>query len=154
MYYGLTHPEQIHQHARAVCDVIGNGKNNAAIQFLQEIAAVETHSGTLRDRHAVRLGIGLMQIDRICFVDVMKRTKISVWDSITEALGIEINVDYEMIAYSPLLSILFARLHLKLIPDEIPANRLERAAYWKKFYNTEAGAGTVDHYMKSCDAYL
>jgi len=154
MYYGLTTKNQIWEHARAVCDVIGHGRNNVGIQFLQEIAAVETHSGMLRDRHATRLGTGLTQIDRETgFVEVMRRTPIEMWERITQELGIEINVSYEMLAYSPLLSILFTRLYLLPYP-EFPALRVDRAEYWKKYYNSSAGAGTPEHYLRCCEEYL
>ena len=154
MYYGLTTKNQIWEHARAVCDVIGHGKNNVGIQFLQEIAAVETHGGMLRDRHATSLGTGLTQIDKETgFAEVMRRTKISTWESITHDLGIEINVSYEMLAYSPLLSILFTRLYLLPYP-EFPALRVDRAEYWKKYFNSSAGAGTPEHYLRCCEEYL
>lgn len=154
MYYGLTDCRQISQIASIVCGVLGMGINNNADQFLCEIAAQETHSGTLRDRHAVKMGVGLMQIDRICFDDIMARTHEKTWDLIQEEFGIERNLNYEMLAYSPLLSMIFARLHFRLIPEEFPINLFERAKYWKKYYNTVAGAGTPEEYLENCRVYL
>jgi len=157
MYYGLVGDKpqaQIWEVAFNVCMVLGSGANKVAEVFLCEIAAQETHSGTLRDRHATSMGTGLNQIERISFDNIMARTRDEVWDTIRFHFGIERNLNYEMLAYSPLLSMIFARLHLRLIPEEIPADIEGRAAYWKKYYNTEAGAGTVEDYLKNCKAHL
>lgn len=46
-----------------------------------------------------------------------------------------------------------ARIHYLRDPDPIPTSQTGRAEYWKRVYNTPAGAGTVDHYLemwKSC----
>lgn len=154
MYYGLIQSDDIRRGAIKVCDVLGHGKNNVASLFLREIAVQETLAGSLRDRHDTKLGVGLMQIDRICFDDVKARTKKSIWEKIENELGIEgENVTHEMLAYSPLLALLWARLFLRLIPEEFPVDQEGRARYWKKYYNTSAGKGTVDEYLDKMDKY-
>lgn len=46
------------------------------------------------------------------------------------------------------LAVLFARLHyLFRTKDPIPQTVEDQAAYWKRWYNTIAGAGTVDEYL-------
>lgn len=40
-----------------------------------------------------------------------------------------------------------ARVHYLRVPAAIPDTVEEQAQYWKEFYNTSAGAGTVDKYM-------
>ena len=45
------------------------------------------------------------------------------------------------------LAAAFCRIHYRRMPGAIPENMPERAAYWKKFYNTYKGKGTVDHYI-------
>lgn len=44
-----------------------------------------------------------------------------------------------------------ARIHYLRAPEALPAaGDLEgQAAYWKKYYNTELGAGTVDEYIRN-----
>ena len=64
----------------------------------------------------------------------------------------EFNVDlkrvtYEMLEYNPLLSVIVCRLFYKLIPEEIGSRVSEWATYWKKYYNTEKGKGTVEQYI-------
>jgi len=46
------------------------------------------------------------------------------------------------------LSCLLARVHLLRRPEPIPSDLEGQAAYWKRWYNTPAGAGTVEQYME------
>lgn len=45
-----------------------------------------------------------------------------------------------------------ARIHYLRDPHPIPDALEGQAAYWKKVYNTPAGAGTVEHYMARWEA--
>lgn len=45
-----------------------------------------------------------------------------------------------------------ARLHYLRDPEPIPDTLRGRAEYWKRIYNTPAGAGTVEHYLSQWDA--
>jgi len=44
-------------------------------------------------------------------------------------------------------SVMFGRLHYLRVPFLIPESNLSQAQYWKRYYNTDAGKGTVDGYM-------
>lgn len=52
------------------------------------------------------------------------------------------------------LQTVFARLHYWRVKDPIPEASPARAEYWKKFYNTPLGKGTVAHYLNSIPASL
>jgi len=45
----------------------------------------------------------------------------------------------------------FCRLHYRRVPSALPAaDNLEgQARYWKKYYNTYLGKGTVEHFMEA-----
>lgn len=63
--------------------------------------------------------------------------------------GIDIElVEWEHLRYNPLLAMLFTRLKYKLIPELVPKSIEARARYWKMFYNSKAGKGTVEHYLE------
>jgi len=48
------------------------------------------------------------------------------------------------------LAVLFARLHyLFRTKDPVPESVDDQAAYWKRIYNTVAGAGTVEQYLRN-----
>ena len=42
--------------------------------------------------------------------------------------------------------IIFCRLHYWRVPKKLPKTIDEQALYWKKYYNTEKGAGTIKHF--------
>jgi len=41
----------------------------------------------------------------------------------------------------------FCRIYYRRMPGAIPSTMPKRATYWKRFYNTPKGKGTVDHYI-------
>lgn len=51
------------------------------------------------------------------------------------------------------IGVLFARLHYFRVSNPIPGSVEEQAAYWKKYYNTSAGKGTVWEYVASWERY-
>jgi hypothetical protein len=51
------------------------------------------------------------------------------------------------------LSCLLGRLHYFRIAAPVPADIEDQAGYWKKYFNTVAGAGTVNQYCKSWARY-
>lgn len=44
---------------------------------------------------------------------------------------------------------MFGRLHYLRIAEPVPDSLAGQAQYWKRHYNTEAGAGTVSQYIRS-----
>lgn len=148
MYYGITRQQQVFDIVDDVIEVLG-GSNNVKMIML-ETAAQETHLGTLRDPTPYGAGTGIGQADELPFYDMMRRTRARHVETIQEAFGIEMyDVEWRELECSPLLSFLTMRLHYKLIPDLIPGTVEARAAYWKRFYNTFAGKGTVEDYIKN-----
>lgn len=95
-----------------------------------------------------------MQIDAIPFNDIVQRTRKADANMIFNQFGVDIKtVRHDALDYSPLLSAIFCRLFYKLIPEPIPPTVVERAAYWKKYYNTELGAGSVGEYVNNASLY-
>lgn len=47
------------------------------------------------------------------------------------------------------------RIHYMRVPDALPTagDREGQARYWKQFYNTELGAGTVEHFLELANKY-
>ena len=46
------------------------------------------------------------------------------------------------------VAIAFCRIHYRRQPGPIPKIEEERAKYWKEYYNTRLGKGTVHHYLE------
>jgi len=46
------------------------------------------------------------------------------------------------------------RIHYLRVPEAIPVGLRKQAEYWKRFYNTELGAGTIDEYIQSWERFV
>lgn len=147
-FYGLVQPAQALIFARAVCDAVNDVPSTNALALLLETAAQETRLGMYRDPTPYGAGTGLCQFDKIGFDDVQARTS-GAWRTLIKlAFDVDINaVQYRELEESPLLSFIFCRLKYRLIPAAIPSTVEGRAEYWKRYYNTVAGKGTVDEYI-------
>lgn len=155
VYYGLATPRHLRDIVIAVCNVLGHGAPaNCAVDLMLETAAQETHCGQIADPTPNGAGRGLFQIDPIAFNDICQRARPNDVNLISQNFGINIRtVRHDALDHSPLLSAIFCRLFYKLLPAPIPATLVERAAYWKKYYNTELGAGTVGQYVNNASLY-
>ena len=50
--------------------------------------------------------------------------------------------------------IVHCRLKYWRVPKKMPTSVEGQANYWKKYYNSELGAGSVEHYIELVDKYL
>jgi len=47
-------------------------------------------------------------------------------------------------------SVIMCRIHYRRVPKALPKTLEEQAKYWKKYYNTKAGKGTVEKFLDIC----
>ncbi len=152
MYYGLTGQFEASKICSRVCVVLGNGYNETAVQLLLETAMQETHLGKYRDPTPGGAGMGLCQFDEIAFLDVKQRTRHPDIAKIKRNFDVDLmDIEHRELRFSPVLSFLFCRLFYRLIPEQIPKTVSERAAYWKKYYNTAKGKGTAEEYIHNAN---
>ncbi len=151
MLYGLTSRTHLYDMVNDVVTCLGGGEN--AKLLLLETAAAETGLGEVIDT-SWNVGIGLMQFDKIGFDDVKQRTSPGVKEKVLHCFGVDIDrVEHTDLRWSPLLSVIFARLKYRLVPSAIPSTLHGRADYWKKWYNSSLGAGTPEGYMSAANKY-
>lgn len=154
-YYGLKSKIQALSLAHQVCNVLGHGSHGYATNLLLETAAAETCLGLYQDPTPGGAGMGLCQHDAIAFKDILQRTPRRFIYLIDKHFGCDITkLKHTSLANDPLLSFIFCRLHYRLRPEPIPSSLRGRAEYWKQFYNSMAGKGTVTHYLDSANTYL
>lgn len=153
--YGLLLPAEASAYAAAVCDVLGHGSSGNAVTMLLETAAQETHLGIYRDPTPNGAGRGICQCDLIAFDDIKHRAREADVDAVRKVFGIDLrNTVHAQLDYSPLLAFIFCRLFYKLIPELFPATVAGRADYWKRYYNTAQGKGTVEEYIHNAQRFL
>lgn len=149
LYYGLTEENQIQTLAKKVCDCLGYGSNQTALELILETAAQETRFGTYEDP-TKNAGNGLCQFDKLPFEDTKIRTSKANKIKIYQTFGINIDyVEWDSLRYNPLLSLIFCRLKYLLVRSAIPADVEGRAKYWKKWYNSYLGKGTEQEYIEN-----
>jgi len=71
---------------------------------------------------------------------------------------IEYHPEYERFLYGTLMDFEYATITAALqyerFHEPVPATRLERAYYWKKYWNTRLGKGTVEKYLDKSSLYI
>lgn len=154
IYYGLLSQNQLREMALKVCECLGNGKNNTAYNLLLETAGAETVRGGFFDS-TKGAGMGLTQFDKMPWHDTHNRTSKNIKILVFNYFGIYLDyLEWEDLRYNPLLAMICTRLKYRLIAEEIPISIEDRAKYWKKYYNSELGKGTIEHYLSANEKFL
>lgn len=153
-YYGLLAGNtQISAYIKMVCYVISPTTQEQASKLLAETIAIESDNGNARDYSPI-YGEGLTQFDKPTFEDVKRtfsaqkyaelRAKIQLY-LFTDILSAE----YEDLRKSPMLSIIYARLLYYRVNANIPLDFNGRWLYYKKWFNSYAGASTKEKYISA-----
>lgn len=161
-YYGHETKSQIELIVGKVCDFFDgiaiiddfdNDKRNNAYNLVIETFCAETQLGLCPD-NVHTSGFGIAQFDNSGFKHAKGRSD-KYRDGLYNAFRIDISsIEIIELRYNVLLSAIFCRLFYKTKPEAIPSTREGRAKYWKKYYNTSKGAGTIKHYLESCERLL
>lgn len=154
--------------AAEVSELFNDG--SAATALLRETAIQESNMGQTKGTYTMsdssgkfgRGSFGVSQVDERTFDDTLSRLRgdkgqprnlVKYVDIIKDKAGIDLTkVTYEDLS-DPKLSLIFSRLHYLKVADPVPPTAAGRAKYWKKHYNTSAGAGTPQEYLSNQKAY-
>lgn len=147
--YGLLTKTQLDDTIISVCKTLGNGSNNNAHLLLMETAFAETKYGDTPDLNFFS-GYGIFQFDEVGFRDTVTRTPAARKDLIRKVYGIDLDqLTLTALQWSPLASAIMCRCFYLLRSGIIPSTLEGRAEYWKKYYNTIAGKGSIEHYISA-----
>lgn len=121
--------------------------------LMHKTVAHESHMGQHPNTFREGYYGGVAQVDPIGFEDTQDikahpglRRK---YDMIRQHFDIDWpSVQYEELV-DPLKSIIAGRLRYMNVPAAVPDDDLGQAKYWKRHYNTEAGKGTPEKFLKS-----
>ena len=128
--------------------------SNPAIELLMGTWAVESNGGHFLKQLGGGPALSAWQIERVTYNDVIGRIPKHFRDVLSDTIGKPVaDDDFPKIENNHKFAVQIARLKYYLIPEELPYNTIERAKYWKKYYNTPLGAGTVDKYMSKYNTY-
>ena len=106
-------------------------------------------------KHLEQMGggpaLGFFQIEKATIDDVIDnyaRYRPQVMHVLLD-LGMIQGEEHFSVMSNIALQVAFCRLCYRRVPDPIPKNLKDMAQYWKKFYNTPGGKGTVKHFLEA-----
>lgn len=140
---------------RAVVNKIENvyGNDN---QFLRRVAYVESKDGNDRNTYRENYHGGIWQVDQIAFRSTQDTSSHPRLRERFRQIMEEFGIDWPNVQWTdlrkPLFSGIAARLFLLNIPENIPCDVEGQASYWKRHYNTAAGAGTEEKFINDVRA--
>jgi hypothetical protein len=136
----------------------GYGLGADVTDFMVRVAGVETCYGLATGN------VDIWQIDPIAFKDTKDTKSHPSLKKKIQKLK-EYDIDWLKLSQTDMESsmtknAIAARLVLSNIPSSIPSDLQGQATYWKNNYNTSAGAGTANDFikkstnLKACTAYV
>jgi hypothetical protein len=145
--YGVITENELDNVIIDVTKTLGGGLNAALL--LAETCSIESDYGN----NFLTGDVGIMQFTTTGFKQVQQYTNQARKNIVKQTWNIDIDkISLIDLQYSPLKSVIFARLYYLTMPCAIPSSIAERAAYWKKYYNSVLGAGTEAQYIKKARA--
>lgn len=143
----MIHPEQLREMITEVLETSPRPelKSSPAIELLMLTAATESRLGTYF-RQVNGPALGIFQIEPATeedmykhFLQYPKNADLYGWVDSLRTKGDLYDLKYN-IAYQ----IALARIHYWRVPKGLPSeNPIELAYYWKEYFNTSLGRGTV-----------
>jgi len=128
--------------------------SNSAIELLIGTWAVESNGGHFLRQIGGGPALSAWQVERATFNDIINRIPKHFSDVLSNTIGkVVASDDFPKIENDHKFASQICRLKYYLCPGELPYNLIERAKYWKKYYNTPLGAGTVDKYISKYNTY-
>lgn len=122
-----------------------------AVNLLMGTAAQESHLGKYRKQIGGGPALGIFQMEPATFNDIVKnylRFKPGLTVKI-EGVARVCRFHAEDIENNDLLAICMARVHYLRVSEAIPSDVEGMARYWKKYYNTPLGKGTVEEFISN-----
>lgn len=122
--------------------------------FLKRIAKVESAYGRAPGTYRPGYHGGIWQVDRVAYEATKDLRSHPGLRRLHRAISLTLNgLDWLGTTWEdcrdPVYSCLAARLYLAAIPEAVPSSLEDQAAYWKKYYNTEAGKGTEEAFIQA-----
>jgi hypothetical protein len=129
-------------------------------QFMKNVAATESNIG---EDELGEHSFSPFQIDPIKYEDIVQRATKNPGSAANKRADLAnqylrekldrpdfniLNLDLQKEGHNPLIGATLTRMGLANVEAEIPESLRGQADYWKKYWNTQAGKGTPEHFMQ------
>lgn len=131
--------------------------SEAAVDLLMGTAAVESNLG----EYITQVGgpaKGIFQMEPSTHDDIVRHYlyyKPDLVAKIKEATGVD-KLDSRHLVGNMYYAAAFARIHYLRVPEKLPSAEdvVALASYWKQYYNTKYGKGTVEKFVDKYERYV
>ncbi len=156
----LPHDEMREMIQQIVADLPNIKYDRNTVDLITETLIVETRMGGAK-YHAAAKNWGNYGIAQFCkgtaqrIMKVLKKQRPDVYAKIDKMYNHKLSMTENLLTNVPFSIALVAEYYWLTDPkfNNKISTRTARARVWKKFYNTEAGAGTVAGYQKAVSTY-
>ena len=132
--------------------------STAAVNLLMGTAAQESHLGTYI-RQVKGPALGVFQMEPFTNDDIWNNYLLYKSDNFKQKIFDACKSDQlfnETLVFNLKYAIIMARLHYRRVREALPKHDGVEglARYWKKYYNTELGKGTVEEFIKNYNRFV
>ena len=129
--------------------------SDAAVELELGTWAVESNGGQYTHQLGGGPAHGMWQTEKPTFMDVVARCGKAHYQVLKDALdGNDPEDSFDALDSNHVFACMISRLKYFLSPGAIPEMLEGQAAYWKKYYNTSLGKGTVEEYIKKYNQFV
>ena len=141
---------------RALVDLDPRLASHEAVDLVLGTAAVESDLGTYLRQVGGGPALGICQMEPTTYRDIWESWLAHRPDLVRRLVELGHRRDPTVLEYDLRHAIVMCRLHYRRVPERLPAlGDVEGMAwYWKRFYNTPRGAGTVDRFCAAWRKHL
>jgi len=150
MYY-----TQLKELVDAMIAPLPNYSTHASNLILGTIAQ-ESNFGYFIKRYNGGGALGITQMERPTFTGICNHfwsNKPALMTEIQDRTGIDY-FKFEYLEFNLALSISMTRLDYLMVKDPIPETIGGYAMYWKRYYNTYKGKGTIEQFINNYHKYI
>lgn len=118
-------------------------------------ACAESHCGKYISQVGSDVAKGIYQMETATAEDIIENYLLyrnELYDRVMDLYIKELSFN-ENLRGNLFFATAMTRIHYYRVPESIPGDLEGQATYWKKYYNTELGAGTVEGYIEKYNKY-
>ena len=122
--------------------------SDEAVELILGTIAQESTGGRYI-RQITGPALGICQMEPTTFKDIVNnyiKYKLDLGRAVMFASGVTA-LKSEMLEYNLAFSIAMCRIHYLRVPEGLPSDLEGYARYWKQYYNTVHGKGTVEEFI-------
>ena len=125
-----------------------------AVNLLMGTAAQESMFGTYLKQLGNGPALGVFQMEPATFKDIFENYLAYKPDLLDKVRGFALYLDADETVWNLKFTIIMARGHYLRVNEALPVDLIGYAAYWKKYYNTEKGAGTEQEFIRNYKKFV